>query len=281
MPFRILKLVISIVALAAISFIQAVMRMFGRIPAPACVILYYHSVASQELPAFRRQMKTLLRLSTPVDLDKLEELRPGRRYTAVTFDDAFADTVENAVPELISRSIPARIFVTVGVLGQTARWWPERSPEHQRPLATPEQIRNLPRALISVGSHTMTHPHLSSLSEVSALYELGESKRELQKLVGGCVDTISFPYGDYSGDVVRWCRGSGYSRAFTIEHTLAHSSWNAYLIGRFKADPSDWPVEFAVKLLGGCAWHPYAVAAKARLRKWIAAAPLRTVVSHH
>jgi peptidoglycan/xylan/chitin deacetylase (PgdA/CDA1 family) len=281
MLFRIIKLAISIVVLAGMSFIRALVRIFGCSPAPVCVIIYYHSVASRELPAFRTQMELLLRLSTPVDLDNLEKLQPGRRYTAVTFDDAFADTVENAIPELVSRRIPARIFVTVGVLGHTAKWWPERSPEHQRPIATPEQIRNLPRDLISIGSHTMTHPHLSSLDQSSALYELGESRHELQRLMGQCVGTISFPYGDYSGDVVRWSQTTGYTRAFTIEHRLARSSQSTYLIGRFKTDPSDWPVEFAVKLLGGYAWHPYAVAAKSRLRRWVITAPLRSVAGHH
>lgn len=280
MLFRIFKLVISIIVLAVMCFIRFVMRIFGRSPAPFCVILYYHSVASQELPAFRTQMEMLQRFSTPIRLDDVEKLQPGRRYAAVTFDDAFADTVENAVPELVRRSIPARIFVTVGVLGQTAAWWPEVSPEHQRPIATPEQIRNLPRDLISIGSHTMQHPHLASLNELCALYELGESKRELQSLIGHPIDTISFPYGDYSADVVRWSQTAGYARAFTIEHRLVRSSPSSYLIGRFKADPSDWPVEFAVKLLGGCAWHPYAVAAKARLRSWMTPASLRTLAGH-
>jgi peptidoglycan/xylan/chitin deacetylase (PgdA/CDA1 family) len=110
-------------------------------------------------------MDTVLRLTTVIDGEQEPKLLPGNRYSAITFDDAFQDAIENAVPELVRRKLHATIFVTVGVMGKPAEWWPATDPERAREIATVEQIRSLPRQWIGVGAHTMTHPHLSALEE--------------------------------------------------------------------------------------------------------------------
>jgi peptidoglycan/xylan/chitin deacetylase (PgdA/CDA1 family) len=267
---RLLKLSISLGFFLAVKLRRAALRILGRTPAPTCVILYYHSVPPEYRRAFAQQMDMVVRLTIPVDLDKMPAPLPGKFYSAISFDDGFQDALENAIPELVSRRIPATIFVTVDPLGKLAAWWPATDPERSRPLATPEQLRALPQPWIRVGAHTMTHPRLSSLEESQARYEIIEPRHRLQSLLGYEIKTLSFPYGDFDEDVVRWSREAGYERAFTTQHQNAFENPEAFLVGRVKAEPSDWSLEFRLKLLGAYLWLPQAIALKRSLRKFIA-----------
>ncbi len=266
LPSRVLKLLISTGFFAAVTVRRAVARLLGRTPAPTCVVLYYHSIAPECRKAFAQQMDTVLRLTTVIDGEQEPKLLPGNRYSAITFDDAFQDAIENAVPELVRRRLHATIFVTVGVMGKPAEWWPATDPERTREIATVEQIRSLPRQWIGVGAHTMTHPHLSALEEPEARREIAEPRQRLESMVGYAIRSLSFPYGDFDEDVVRWSREAGYERAFTTQHQSAFEAPGAFLVGRVKAEPTDWDLEFRLKLLGGYLWLPQAIALKRRLR---------------
>jgi peptidoglycan/xylan/chitin deacetylase (PgdA/CDA1 family) len=271
LPSRLLKLSISLGFFLAGKLHRAALRVLGRTPAPTCVILYYHSVAPEYRKVFAQQMDMVVRLTMPVDLEKMPAPPlPGKYYSAISFDDGFQDALENAIPELVSRRIPATIFVTVDPLGMPAAWWPAADPERSRPLATAEQLRALPQPWIRVGAHTMTHPRLSSLEEPQARYEILEPRHRLQSLLGYEIKTLSFPYGDFNENVVRWSREAGYERAFTTQHQNALENPEAFLVGRVKAEPTDWSLELRLKLLGAYLWLPQAIALKRRLRKFIA-----------
>lgn len=50
-------------------------------------------------------------------------------------------------------------------------------------------------SLCTIGSHTMTHCRLSNLSEEQLLYELSESKHQLEEHIDKSINYISYPYG--------------------------------------------------------------------------------------
>lgn len=47
------------------------------------------------------------------------------RAVAITFDDGYADNLNNARPALVRRSLPATVFVVAGYLGARHFWWDE------------------------------------------------------------------------------------------------------------------------------------------------------------
>lgn len=262
--FRIVKLSISVVFLGYVWLGRGFRRLLAR-PEPAtCIILYYHSVPSKYRPAFAEQMEMVARLSRPVKIDGSPILLPGTRYTAITFDDGFEDAVENAVPELVMRRIPGLFFITTGFLGEVAEWWPDPAPERNRRIATPEQLRQLPVEWISIGAHTLTHPRLSQLDEMDARREILEPRRRLETLLGRTIETFSFPHGDFNDTLVRWCREAAYKRVFTTQPKNAFQDSDEFVVGRVKAEPTDWNLEFRLKLLGGYLWMPWASALKRR-----------------
>lgn len=260
-----LFLSISLLFLGIRSSLLFVRRLLRTNTPGTCIILYYHSVPSEYKEAFARQLEILSEIGQPLNPASPPNLTPGGRYAAVTFDDAFEDAVENAVPELVHRKIPAIFFVTPGFLGQAAAWWPQDQSERNRRIASVEQLRRLPSDLIEFGAHSVTHPRLSELGESDARREIVESRRSLEALLGREVDTFSFPYGDFNEQLVGWCREAGYRRVFTSESKEAFGNAADFVVGRVGAEPTDWTIEFRVKLLGGYLWRPWASAMKRKL----------------
>jgi peptidoglycan/xylan/chitin deacetylase (PgdA/CDA1 family) len=258
-------LVVSVGFCGYLSLRNMFSRFRGRIAPSTCIVLYYHSIPSKDREAFAKQVEMLARIARPVSVIDMPILEAGKRYAAVTFDDGFEDAVENAVPELVKRNVPAVFFVTTGVLGQPAAWWPETAPERHRPIATAEQLQQLPREWIGIGAHTVTHPRLSALDEAQAKREILEPRQKLEGLLGRKIETFSFPYGDFNDTLVRWCREVGYKRIFTTQHKNAFQPSEEFVVGRVKAEPTDWNLEFRLKLQGGYLWRPWASALKRRV----------------
>jgi peptidoglycan/xylan/chitin deacetylase (PgdA/CDA1 family) len=261
---RALLLVVSACFWGYLSLRGAFQRLLGRIAPATCIILYYHSIPSKDRKAFAKQVELLARTTRPISVNDVSTLEPGARYAAVTFDDGFEDAIENAVPELVKRNVPAVFFITTGVLGQPAAWWPETAPERRRRIATAEQLQQLPSEWIGVGAHTLTHPRLSQLAAEDAKREILESRDQLEALLGRKIETFSFPYGDFNDALIGWCRDSGYKRVFTTQHKNAFEHSGEFVVGRVKAEPTDWTLEFRLKLLGGYLWRPWASALKRR-----------------
>ena len=243
-------------------------RLLGKGTPPRWTILYYHSIAPEHRLRFSKQMNLLRKFTTPLRITDCSSTRTETKcYSSVTFDDAFETVLDNALPELQKRQIPATIFVTTQVLGQPATWWPESAPEAHHTIMSAEQLTGLPVDLISIGSHTLTHPMLTSLSEPEARRELSVSKIELGKLLGRPISLFSFPYSDYNEKLLYWCRDAGYTHVFAGQTVPTDAVCNAQLVlrGRISVEPTDWTLEFCLKALGAYAWLPYAVSLKRSL----------------
>jgi len=250
---RLLKLLLSFAYLLPLLLAGALVPRAGR-RRPGCRILYYHRVSKGERPAFARQMDLLVRLSHPIPLDRPGEGTGTGRCSAVAFDDAFQDVVENAVPELVQRRIPATIFVPSGLLGKTAAWLD--GSDGSDPVMSAEVMQSLPPDLITIGSHTVTHARLAGLDPIEALSELVESKRQLEDLLQRPVTLLAFPYGSYDDQAVRLSREAGYQRVFTVEPFAAFRTPEEFVSGRVPVSPRDWEVEFRLKVLGAYEWVP-------------------------
>jgi peptidoglycan/xylan/chitin deacetylase (PgdA/CDA1 family) len=117
----------------------AAARTLRRKISATSVILLYHRVI--ELPSdpyrlcvtpqhFAEHLQVVRRLGHPESLGDLSRrLRDGtlrRQSVVVTFDDGYADCLENANPLLDRYDVPATLFVTSGYVGSDREfWWDE------------------------------------------------------------------------------------------------------------------------------------------------------------
>ena len=240
-----------------LTFRSAISKLLGKPRKAECVILYYHAVPVEQRSLFARQMDELLRSNKPIAAGSRDSLAPGANYAAVTFDDGIRSAVENAIPELVQRRIPATIFVVADYVGRNPDWetfGPKYDPEDR--TVTLDQIEALPADLITIGSHTLSHPWLPSLPETKASEEISSSREKLKSLIGRDVTLFSFPYGAMNPRLVRECREAGYERVFTIAPSLGLREPDEFETGRVAVDPTDWPIEFRLKLAGAYRWLP-------------------------
>jgi peptidoglycan/xylan/chitin deacetylase (PgdA/CDA1 family) len=256
---RLVKLLVSLCFHLGLEGRRMVLHLLGKTPPSSGVVLYYHHVAQAHRGRFARQMRHLLRYVQPVRADHRASLAPGARVAAVTFDDGYLSTLENAAPELERLGIPATAFVVSDFLGQRL----ESDPSER--LMTPEELRRLASDLIAIGSHTARHTRMSAVDANQGHDELQRSRRTLEQILGRDIPLFCFPFGAYNSEALQWCAQAGYERVFTTDPSMAFREPGEFVSGRVAVEPTDWPLEFHLKLMGAYRWLVTPVALKRRI----------------
>jgi peptidoglycan/xylan/chitin deacetylase (PgdA/CDA1 family) len=157
------------------------------------------------------------------------------RLFHVTFDDGLR-SVANALPVLERLRVPATIF-TCTAFAEDGRVFDVRelahdASTHPNELATMtwDELGDLAERGIEIGSHTRTHPHLRSLSDLELNAELRESRERLEDALGKDCRFLAFPYGEHDERVRAAARASGYDAAFALPG-LARA-WDAFALPR-------------------------------------------------
>ena len=169
------------------------------------------SSTSVSAAAFKRQMGFLKdhRYRVISLADFLKELKANKRISfktvVVTFDDGYANNLKNAFPILKQLDLPATIFVITENINQEG-WLAE------------EDLRILDDSGVSIGSHTVDHAFLPSLSAQEAFFELTESKKRLEKILGHPVTLFSYPAGGVTQETKELVKKAGYDGAVTTNY---------------------------------------------------------------
>ena len=135
---------------------------------------------------------------------------------------------------------------------------------------TEEQLKALPADLISIASHSITHPHLPEVDSDTLIWEMTHSRERLEAMTGKPVRLFSYPFGEWSSREERAAREAGYEKTFTIEPVPSLLDAGSP-VGRVCVEPGDGPIEFRLKLLGAYRWMPWASLLKRVLKKNAAA----------
>jgi peptidoglycan/xylan/chitin deacetylase (PgdA/CDA1 family) len=146
-------------------------------------------------------------------------LRNGRSFppktVAITFDDGYWSFYAEAFPVLQEHGMTATVFVATGDARQAAAH--DRVPTLEgREMLGWSQMREMMRAGIRFGAHSMTHPDLRQLANADVSREILGSKEVLEDRLGEAVSSFAYPFGlfdDRSRAVVREHFAAGCSDA--------------------------------------------------------------------
>ena len=247
-------------ALHAYDLSARLARRLAFQPEPGqCVAFYYHGVSEENRGRFAAQLDYIQARATFLGLDQERPLAPGRRYAAVTFDDALVSFLRHGYPELERRQIPVAVFVPTAFIGRNPGWGAEGFRiEASDPVMSLEELRELARKPgVSIGSHTARHASLVQCAEAEARRELQESKAVLETALGLPVRMVSFPYGAFSERELRLARELGYTVWVTTRPDPMVSVVAAGEVGRVGADPRDSMLELYLKLAGAYRWQSW------------------------
>ncbi len=165
-------------------------------------ILYYHYIGENPDPKdvmrdglsispdkFQEQMSFLSESGyTTLTFDTLYAVLKGEatlpsKPIILTFDDGYIDFYVNAFPILRRYNLQAVVFVPTGLVGKSyyLSW---------------DQIKTMDATgLISFQAHSVDHLSLPTLTPELASYQIAQSKKDLENILGKPVNTFAYPYG--------------------------------------------------------------------------------------
>jgi peptidoglycan/xylan/chitin deacetylase (PgdA/CDA1 family) len=191
------------------------------------IVLCYHAVSESwghrlSVPpeALESQVRQLLRRRyRPVAAADL--LSGSGRTFHVTFDDAFRSTLD-ALPVLERLRVPATVFacskLADGGLPLPVLHPADEGETTENDLRTLDWdgLRELGERGIEVGSHSLSHPFLTQLSDAELDRELRESRARLESELGRRCRFVAYPYGDHDERVRDRARAAGYEAGFAL-----------------------------------------------------------------
>jgi peptidoglycan/xylan/chitin deacetylase (PgdA/CDA1 family) len=134
----------------------------------------------------------------------------------ITFDDGYENNLRCALPTLKRFGFSSTCYIVANQVGKTNSWDLERG-VIQVPLMDAQQLKAWVDAGQEVGSHTLNHANLETLSEAEQAIEISQSKTQLEALVQqkAGVQHFCYPYGGLNKTAVQNVRAAGYLTATT------------------------------------------------------------------
>lgn len=139
-----------------------------------------------------------------------------KKSILLTFDDAFKDFYKNALPIIKKYNAKAIVFVPVNLVGTFNQWDYEKL-NVKKAVMNWDEIKDLVKEGIEIGSHTLNHPFLTKIPIAQSKLEIEDSKKILEDKLGIEVKSFCYPYGDYDEKIKELVIKAGYKYAFTTK----------------------------------------------------------------
>ena len=155
----------------------------------------------------------------------------SKNTVAITFDDGCESDLLAAAPVLREFGFGATFFITSGWLGRPG-------------FLSASQLRELAALGIEIGSHSMTHAHLTDLDDAALHREVSGSKLELEQILGLPIEHFSCPGGSYNARVAQIAREAGYRTVCTSQVRANTSRTDTLALGRIAVMRHNSATEF-------------------------------------
>jgi peptidoglycan/xylan/chitin deacetylase (PgdA/CDA1 family) len=159
------------------------------------------------------------------------------RPVVLTFDDGYADFYTTAVPEMRRHGFTATDYVVPNLLGRGS-------------FMSWSQVIAADQLGFTIGAHTMNHVALARTRASSALWEMSESKRQLQEMLGHPVIEFAYPYGSFNGYLAGQARAMGFESAASTVSGAWHEPGELWWLDRQRVSGGTSLAAFA-QIVGG------------------------------
>jgi peptidoglycan/xylan/chitin deacetylase (PgdA/CDA1 family) len=214
-------------------------------------VLTYHRFADELRSPFsvapavlERQMAWLaargLAVGNDAALAVVEGRAANRRGVVVTMDDGDPSVIRAAAPIFERHRIPYVVYVVPGRIGRA---------DHM----TPAELRALSDRGVEIGSHTMSHRSVTSLTNAELVDELAGSKKAIEDITGRAVTSFAYPFGtlrDFGPREADALRQAGYRLAYTSQHGALAAGQDPMMLPRIKIEGGDPDWMFAAACSG-------------------------------
>ncbi|MCL1852787.1 MAG: polysaccharide deacetylase family protein [Peptococcaceae bacterium] len=162
-------------------------------------ILMYHEVADKtwgleglfvKISDFEAQMKYLSDNGyKTLFVSEITRQTNFDKKVVLTFDDAYVGFYDNVLPVLKKYNIKVSLYVISSAFGGN--------------FITEDQLKEIhDSGLVQIGSHSQSHPDLTTLSSAKLEEEIKGSKDALEAMLGTKITTFAYPTGAHNDMVV-------------------------------------------------------------------------------
>jgi peptidoglycan/xylan/chitin deacetylase (PgdA/CDA1 family) len=120
------------------------------------------------------------------------------RTICLTFDDGKKSHLDLVAPVLQEAGVRGTFFIITEWLGRPN-------------FLKPPDLKRLSDMGMEIGSHSVSHPFMTTLSDEALWREAKESKEYLENLIARPVESFSYPYGDVNDKVREAVARGGYT----------------------------------------------------------------------
>jgi peptidoglycan/xylan/chitin deacetylase (PgdA/CDA1 family) len=230
---------------------------------PKALILMYHNIGIPPKDArmpnlyvtprmFRFQMWYLkasgFRVVSIQDLvDAVEAGDVRQDLAAITFDDGYSDFYINAFPVLKHHGFPSTVYIVSGLVGKD-NTWDSKSETHLKRMMDWDQIAEVSKKNVQIGSHTRSHPPLTTLSSEALREELAGSKNDLENRLDQRIYHFCYPYGDHDQRVREEVEKVGYRFGVVTQRGHVNKGCDHYALRRIPIKHITNPLSFLYKI---------------------------------
>lgn len=143
---------------------------------------------------------------------------PPEKAVLISFDDGYLDNYIYAYPVLREEKVPGTFFVVSSKVGKENRM-------------TADQLKEMQANGMKIGSHTVNHEPLTTMSTEQIDYELRVSRKQLETILGKPVYALAYPTGKVNSTVQSIAK-KYYDMAF-IASVLPDTKQTRYTLQRY------------------------------------------------
>ncbi len=216
--------------------------------------IYFHSPSKQ---LFESCVEWLIkRKFNFITIAEVQAIAKGEKpfpkgAVVITVDDGWQSNEKNIVAVADKFQIPVAIFISTQPVEEGVYWWSyikeankkkieERSAQVlkkvpneerlqivdrvkakitlEREALTVEQVKNIAsNQLVTIGSHTVSHPILPTCDQEKATFEIKKSKEILESWLNKKVDSFAYPNGSFTDREIEILKEAGYDIAFSTK----------------------------------------------------------------
>lgn len=174
----------------------------------------------------------------------------NRKVIALTFDDGYKDNYEHSFPVLQKLGFPATIFVVSSYVGHSNEWIVQGGMP-RREMASWDELREMSRNGIEIGSHTVSHISLAQADADLIALELTRSKKEIERQIGKSVRFFAYPYGHINDSAREAVLNAGYEAACSTRSGFNNTEVDPFILRRIEIYGSDSLWRFPLKVAWG------------------------------
>ena len=168
----------------------------------------------------------------------LQQLPLAERLSIADAVSAASPNPEELLDVLKRLPYSTRLVVETRIRTRTSNFRSSPVQRERFDLMSWDELASLDPSLITIGSHTMSHPNLTTLTHEELDFEVQESRRVLEDRLGRNIDYFCYPDGFHDKTVVESVRRV-YRGAVTVSWGTLGSAADLYQLPRVPADPAD------------------------------------------